>query len=437
MKSRVLDRRETNDLAFHGDALYAVSSTDVCDAKENIVGYRGRIARWEVREAGVATKGAQAETVLVESRKEGFTSVAVLGDGRLAVAEKSHAIALFAPNGARLHAFETSFGASSDWLGVGGVPERLFAATTSSSSQKKCVTVAEIDVAKGSVRHLGFRSTRIPTLGPFGIARIESNKTIAEYAWKGAVKKATGPVFQYGHWSVVRLSVGWFVFRTGGGHLLDLSEKTAWTCEEKLATYPGFKKDDVLQTACAAGADRLLLASTSNFYLVDGATGELLASCKRNLPPTESKSGEGRLVWDGGTRAALPSERGIELLFELPALPREAAAVVAPAAAAQAVPAKKTSKSKTAAKVVDPLDTVVTELERLAGIVCASEALAEVRKAHKQISKLDILEACDEPAREKRIRKVEKALRARRKALGNESPLAAAIESVLDTVSDS
>jgi hypothetical protein len=435
MKSRVLDRRETNDLAFHGDALYAVSSTDVCDAKENIVGYRGRIARWEVG-TGAAQ---QAETVLVESRKEGFTSVAVLGDGRLAVAEKSHAIALFAPNGSRLQAFATSFGASSDWLGVGGVPERLFAATTSSSSQKKCVTVAEIDVAKGSVRHLGFRSTRIPSLGPFGIARIESNKTIAEYAWKGAVKKATGPVFQYGHWSVIRLSVGWFVFRAGGGHLLDLSEKTVWTCEEKLPTFPGFKKDDVLQTACAAGGDRLLLASTSNFHLVDGATGNLLASCKRNLPPTEAQSGEGRLVWDGGTRAALPSERGIELLFDLPALSPEAAATavaVAPAAA-QAVPAKKPSKGKAAAKVVDPLDTVVTELERLAEIICASEDLAEVRKAHKQISKLDILEASDEPAREKRVRKVEKKLRARRKALGNESPVANAIDSVLDTVTDS
>ncbi len=54
-------------------------------------------------------------------------------------------------------------------------------------------------MANGSVKHLGFRSTFLPSIGPFGITRIENNYGVAEYAWKGAVKKVTGRLFQFGH----------------------------------------------------------------------------------------------------------------------------------------------------------------------------------------------------------------------------------------------
>ncbi len=404
MKSQVLSTSPAKAACFLGEDIYAASSIDVLDEAGNIVAFRGALTRF---------RGGEA-SVLARSDETGFTAVTALPDGRLVVAERGHGLAVLDGAGARLHSLATDLGAPTEWLAIGGSPLRVFAATTWSSSSKKSATVVELDPVTWQKKHVSFTGQFLPCLSEVGVTRINKDKRIAEYAWKGAPKAVTEPAVSYGIWRIARVASGWFLHATTS-MFLDLAGKVLWTGADRFATFPGATAGDVATSACSAGGDRLLIGTPRSFFLVDGPSGTLLASCERQAPLTREAPHEGNLSWNGGTHAVAASAAGIERLSDLPpfAGATASAATTPPAEVKAAKSAKSTKSTKVKADAASPHEGTVATLETLVQALSETDDAERARALRLEIDALDVFAAQDDDRLAKRIDKAIRKLQAR------------------------
>jgi hypothetical protein len=422
MKSRLLSSSASKSVSFRGPDLLSVSSIEV-ETKSGDT----------VEHGAVSLHSGGKEKVLHKSREVGFVAVAVLANGQIAVARSDDGIAILSPGGAIVRELDTELGAPADWLAVGGIPERLFAATTASGSKKTSDTVAELDVETWERRHVPLRSTRLPGISEHGVCRVTRDGRIAQYAWKGAPKPMTPGLVDRGSWRSVRVRDGWLLYSPWSPNMyVDLTGHELWN-RSILASFPGGTADDHVQSACAAGANRLVLVTRRAIYLVDGPSGALLDACERAVRMTDDHQ-DGNVVWDGGARLAVSSDAGVEIVEGLPPLAITDGAPVAGAAATKEAPkgaaTKKAAKpAKAGAAVVDALVLLVEEL-------AAVEDPKKLARIHKKIAALDLLEASDDPACAKRVGQAVRKVRALAKA----TKAAAArveLEHILDTMTAS
>jgi hypothetical protein len=308
MKARLLSAGSVDAVCFDGDDV--ISASTFTEEREGHIEtfFSGKVSRFQ----------GGSETVLHRSDSHGFTAVAALADRTLAVGGSRaypSGIELLSPEGRVLRELDGGLGLGRvDWLGCGGDPERLFATTTTTCTERESLSVAAFDTGTWERELIPLRGSSHPALSQYGLARVTPPRILAEYAWKRPSKKLTPPL-DYGS-EVVRVPGGFFVYRMFGKcRFLDVNGKELWS-EHQQDIFPRLDKWESVGPACAAGGNRIAFVTANRVCLIDGPSGRMLATCAHD-PAVVSFSSANNLAWDGA-RLVTGSVWGVELIEDLP-----------------------------------------------------------------------------------------------------------------------
>jgi hypothetical protein len=404
MKSTVIVSRPASAFTISGGALFSAWNEAV---EAELV---STVTRW--------TQAGAAEVIYKTGGQ--ISALAALANGDLVVsggsdAELAYPIFVMSRAGDIRAKLDSGFGGRADWLATGGTPEQIFAATSWSCTPKEHKFVAVWDAKTRERSYIRTNKPRPATLSDFGVSRVLADGHVAEWPWKGAVKKTAAKVGQrYGNPSCVRVTSGWLLHDLWA-FFATVDGKQAWEWEGYIAN------------ACAYGADRLLIMSREEVFVVDAPSGKVLSSCPRALTLSDQQRDRGTIHFDLATNAAfLACEAGIERVEGLPA----------PEFAAKSVSAQTQASNDTAPT---PLDLQIDAFVSVADAICGTSELETLKALHKQLATMelmDVLVASEEAdskggrAAKKRIAKIQ-SYRTKSKDL----QIVRELENILDTIS--
>lgn len=410
-------------LFYRGADLFASVKVDQVDSDDCIVGYSGALLR---------IVGKEPETVF-KSDELGLLAGTALSSGDLAVGTTDSEILVLAPNGTIRRRFPSGLmpSHSPDFVVAGGTPEQLVVGSRAYSNAKSARAEQWDTTSWTQGKSIAFTNLSPLSVGPRGVVRTTgkgyanaASWGVLEYAWKGAPKAVKTPT-QRSSWCVAT-AVGWLVSDSETASFVEPSGAVRWTIDEP---HIG---------ARALSDTRLAIVTFNAVVVVDLADGRVVESQPIKVGKTESFESPCPIAASAAGAVAFASQTRL-LIVQLGSVDvsKQVAFAVRPGPAATEIAKVGKAAKKVAEDEASASCAAVEALEALTSEIVGTEDVKVLKKARAKVSKLDLLEAADEPKNAKRIAKCEKALRARLKALPLGSPASLEIASILDVMTDS